>query len=442
MNVEVENLPNCLASLRIELPSDRVTKEWNDVVKGFRQVAKIPGFRPGKAPVNVIEAKFKKEIQEELKKKLISESTREVIKEKGLKVLSISGVDDVEITPEKSMRFTTTLITAPEFDLPEYKGISIKVPDSTVTDEELEAAITNLRERHATFGEVEGRPLETGDFAVIDYETTLDGQPVLEVVPKAPRMLGGGKEFWIKADENTFLKGFGDQLVGLSIGETREFDLPVGADYPVSELASKTLHFRVTLKSIKSMQLPELNDEFAGQIAEGFNMDKLREALKGQLGIEKTQRVETLKHNQIIDYLISRVECELPQSYVRNETRRIMSDIVQQNQQRGISEELLRENEKEIINSASRSAKERLKANFILSRIATEEKIKVTSEDMNARIVQLAIQYRTTPDKMHSELEGKGALAQIEEEVLIGKVLDFLTSNANVEASPENAGNS
>jgi trigger factor len=441
MNVEVENLPNCLASLRIELPPDRVTKEWNEVVKGFRLAAKIPGFRPGKAPANVIEAKFKKEIREELTKKLVSESTREAIKERGLEVLSISGVEDVEITPEKSMRFTATLITAPEFDLPEYKGIPIKVPDSKVTDEEAEAAITNLRERHATFNEVEGRSLVRDDFAVIDYETTLDGQSVLEVAPKAPRMLGGGKEFWIKADENTFLKGFGDQLVDMTIGETREFDLAVAADYPVAELASKELHFKVTLKTIKSMQLPELNDEFAGQVAEGFNVEKLREALKEQLSIEKIQRIQTLKQNQIIDYLITRVECELPQSYVREETQRIMSDIVQQNQQRGISEELLRENEKEIINTASRNAKDRLKANFVLSRIGAEEKIEVKSEDIKLRIQQLALQYRMTVDKVAADLDGKRALPQIREEVLIGKVLDFLTSNATVEASPEQAAN-
>ncbi len=128
MNVEVENLPNCIASLHIELPPDRVTKEWNEVVKGFRQVARIPGFRPGKAPQNVVEAKFRKEIQEELTKKLVTETTREAIREKGLKVLSISEVDDVEFTPERSMRFTATLITSPEFELPDYKGIPVKVP--------------------------------------------------------------------------------------------------------------------------------------------------------------------------------------------------------------------------------------------------------------------------------------------------------------------------
>ena len=149
MNVEVENLPNCIASLHIELPPDFVTKEWNEVVKGFRKVARIPGFRPGKAPQNVVEAKFRKEIQEELTKKLVSQMTREAIREKGLNVLSISDVDAVEFTPERSMRFTATLITAPEFELPDYKGIQVKVPSGEVTDQEVEQGLQNLRERHA-----------------------------------------------------------------------------------------------------------------------------------------------------------------------------------------------------------------------------------------------------------------------------------------------------
>src|SRR6202035_4121888 len=176
MNVEVENLPNCIASLHIELPPDLVTKEWNEVVKGVRQVARIPGFRPGKAPQNVVEAKFRKEIQEELTKKLVSETTREAIREKGLKVLSISEVDDVEFTPEKSMRFTATLITLPEFELPDYKGIAVKVPPAEVTDQEVEQGVQNIRERHATFSDVTGRVLEMNDFAVIDYSTTLEGR--------------------------------------------------------------------------------------------------------------------------------------------------------------------------------------------------------------------------------------------------------------------------
>jgi trigger factor len=442
MNVEVENLPNCIASLHIELPPDFVTKEWNEVVKGFRQVARIPGFRPGKAPQNVVEAKFRKEIQEELTKKLVAETTRTAIQEKGLKVLSISDVDAVEFTPEKSMRFTATLITSPEFELPDYKGIHVKVPPTEVTDQEVDQGLQNLRERHATFSDVEGRSLEMNDFAVIDYAASLDGRPLLEVEPKAPKMLGGGADFWIKLEENTFLKGFSDQLVGMQTGETRNFNLTVPDDYPVAGLATRTLDFNVTLKGIKSMQLPEVTEEFAGQVETGLTLEKLKESLKEHLVGEKERRSATLRQNQIINYLASHVECELPQSYVKDETRRIMSEIVQHNQMRGITEDVLRENQKDIISAASRNARDRLKANFILTRIAEKEGIDVKPQELRERVQVLANQYRVKYEKMMADLEEKRALGSVREEVLIGKVLDFLTSNANVEIAPEDVVNS
>jgi trigger factor len=442
MNVEVENLPNCIASLHIELPPDVVTKEWNEVVKEFRRAARIPGFRPGKAPQNVVEAKFRKEIQDRLTKKLVTETTRVAIQEKGLNVLSISDVAGVEFTPERSMRFTATLITSPEFELPDYKGIQVKVPPDEVTEDEIEKGLQSLRERHATFSDVEGRALELNDFAVIDYAATLDGRPLLEVEPKAPKMLTGGVDFWIKLEENTLLKGFSEQLVGMQVGETRNFDLTVPADFAIPELATRALNFNVTLKGVKSMHLPELTEELASQVAAGLTVEKLKEALKGQLVADKKRRRETLKQNQIIQYLVSHVECELPQSYVKGETRRIMSEIVEHNQLRGISEDVLRENQKDIISMASRNARDRLKTNFILTKIAEKEGIEVKPQELRERVQVLANQYRVKYEKMTSDLEEKGAMGQVREEVLFGKVLDFLTSNANVEIAPEDVVNS
>jgi trigger factor len=340
------------------------------------------------------------------------------------------------------MRFTATLITSPEFELPEYKGIHVKVPPTEVTDQEVDQGLQNLRERHATFSDVEGRALEMNDFAVIDYSSSLDGRPLLEVEPKAPKMLGGGADFWIKVEENTFLKGFSDQLVGMQTGETRNFNLTVPDDYPVAGLATRALDFNVTLKGIKSMQLPEVTEEFAGQVEPGLTLEKLKEGLKEHLVVEKERRSATLRQNQIINYLASHVECELPQSYVKDETRRIMSEIVQHNQMRGITEDVLRENQKDIISAASRNARDRLKANFILTRIAEKEGIDVKPQELRERVQVLANQYRVKYEKMMSDLEEKRALGSVREEVLIGKVLDFLTSNANVEIAPEDVVNS
>jgi len=437
MNVEVENLPNCLASLRVELPPERVTKEWNDVVKGFQEVARIRGFRPGKAPQNVVESKFRKEIQEELTRKLVNESTKEAIREKGLRVLSVSNVEDVEFTPERSMRFTATVITSPQFELPEYKGIPVKVPPLEVSDPEVETALERLRERHATFTERTEGAFEMGGFGVIDFETTVDGQPLLEAIPDAPKRLGSGKDFWIKLQEDSLLPGFGAAVVGMQIGERREFDLKPAEEFPIKPVQDRVMHFQVELKALKQMELPELNDEFAAQIAPGVSLDQLRGQLRERLTEQKTEEIERAKRNQIVDYLTQRVECELPQSYVKDETRRIMSEIVEQNQMRGVSEDALRESGKEIMNVASRSAKDRLKASFILTRIGEVEKIEVTGPELKRRVESLAAQHGMAYEKAMSELDKKGAIPQLVDEIQVGKVLDFLTSNATVETSSE-----
>ena len=437
MNVELENLPNCLASLKVELPPDRVTKEWNDVVKGFQQVARIRGFRPGKAPQNVVESKFRKEIQEELTKKLVNESTKEAIREKGLRVLSVSNVEDVEFTPDRSMRFTATLITSPEFELPGYKGITVKVPPIEVSDQEVETALDRLRERHATFTEQTDGGLEMGGFGVVDFDTTVDGQALLEAIPDAPKRLANGKDFWIKLQEDSLLPGFGAAVTGMQIGERREFDLSPPEDFPVKSLQNRVIHFQVELKALKQMELPELNDEFAAQMAPGVTLDQLKTQLRERLTEQKGEEIERAKRNQIVDYLTQRVECELPQSYVKDETRRIMSEIVDQNQMRGVSEDALRESGKEIMNVASRSAKDRLKASFILTRIGEAEKIDVSGPELKRRVESLAAQHGMSYEKAISELDKKGAIPQLVEEIQVGKVLDFLTSNAKVETSSE-----
>jgi trigger factor len=193
----------------------------------------------------------------------------------------------------------------------------------------------------------------------------------------------------------------------------------------------------VEMKALKRMELPELNDEFAAQIAPGLSLDQLRGQLRERLTEQKTEEIERSKRNQIVDYLTQRVECELPQSYVKDETRRIMSEIVEQNQLRGVSEDALRESGKEIMNVASRSAKDRLKASFILTRIGEVEKIDVSGPELKRRVESLAAQHGMSYEKTISELDKKGAIPQLVDEIQVAKVLDFLTSNANVETSSE-----
>lgn len=438
MNVVVEPLPNCLATLRVEVEPEKVSETRDAVAREFGQFARIAGYRPGKAPRAVIERKYKKEIAAELEKKLLTESTRQAIAEQKLRVLQLANIEDVLISDDNKMSFTATVVTQPQFDLPTYKEIEVQVRSTEVTDAEIEESIENLRDQASDFTDLkEDRGAQMDDFIVVDYTGTIDGKSVHEVFPKAGKPLSGNKDFWIKMTEEAFFPGFCAALLGAKPGETRKFDVEVPADFPVEGMSGQKVSYEVTLHSIKEKQLPELNDEFADSVVSGKTLAELREMAREEMGRQKVAAVEEAKRNQVMKHLLSQVECELPQSLVRQETQRILSEIVRENQSRGVTEEVLRENQKELLGAAAQSARERLKGTFILSRIAEVEGIKVSREEFFGRVAMLAQRYEMSFEKMLKELEKQNAMDGINEEILSGKVLDFLVSSASVKSAPE-----
>ena len=433
MNVEVESLPNCLASVKVEVPSDKVVATQTRIAAGYKNQARIPGYRPGKAPQSVIDKKFQKEIKEELTKQLVDEGFRQAIEKEKLKVLSVSDVQDVEFHDDKSLSFTATIITQPIFELPDYKGLNVQVPPAGVQDGDVDRALQNLREQHAEYVDVSGRGSEMNDFAVIDYTGTVDGKSVAEVAPKAGRALAGNTGFWIKMGPDSFFRGFCDHLVGAQIDETRKFAIDVPADFPATEVAGLKIDFEVTLKGIKSQALPELNDALASKVIPDHSYEQLVDLLKEEIASQRANEVERLKRDQVVENLLAKVECELPQDMVQNETRRIMAEIVQQNQKRGISDEELKQNEKDIVVQAGTAARNRLKGAFILTRIAEKEEIRINRNEVDSRVEQMAEKYRVTPKKMQNELQKRGGFGGLQEDILMGKVIDFLVANATVQ---------
>src|ERR1700736_262550 len=405
MKVEVENKPESVSTLRIELPPEEVTKEWDAIANSFARFAKIPGYRPGKAPRRVIEAKFRKEIQDELTRKLVSKSYRDAIEQKQLRVVSLTNLEDVEFGDDKSIRFRATVVTAPEFDLPEYKNVPVQLPSTDVTDAEIDAAVERLRDQSADFVAVTERPLEMADFVVIDFDGTVDGKPVSEIAPNASKALHGGQKFWLRMAEDNFLPNFCEKIVGLKPGETRVIAVDFPADFPISELAGKQVSYNVTVNEIKQKVLPSVDDAFAAKLVPGKNLEDLRHLIRHDLEHEKEHELERAKEAQIVKYLHEQVKFDLPPSLLRNETRRALGELVQRNRERGISDDMLKGKEKELVEGAGGLAAHRLRTNFILSRIAEREKIQVTREDLEGRIREEALRYNISVEKMRKELE-------------------------------------
>jgi trigger factor len=420
MKVEVEKQPGSVSKLQIELPADEVAKEWDAIANSFARFAKIPGYRPGKAPRTVIDKRFRKEIQDELTKKLVSKGYHEAVEQEQLRVASLTNIEDVEFGEDKSMRFRATVVTAPEFELPDHKNIPVQLPDTKVSEAEVEAAIERLRDQSADFVDVPERALK-----------------ISEIAPHASKNLQGGKKFWLHLAPENFLPKFCEQVIGLKPGETRLVIVNFPDEFPVKELAGKKADYPVTLREIKDKVLPPIDDALAAKLVPGKTLAALREMIEHDLEHTKEHDSERAKESQIVKYLHERIQVELPPALLQNETRRALAELVQRNRERGVTDDMLKEKEKELIDAAAGLAAHRLKTNFILHRIAERENIQVTKEDLDLRIRQEATRYDISPDKMRKELQQRDALDEVAEQLLLGKTLDFLKANVSIELTKE-----
>jgi trigger factor len=352
-------------------------------------------------------------------------------------VASLTNIEDVQFGEDKSMRFRATVVTAPEFELPDYKNIPVHVPDTKISEAEVESAIERLRDQSADFVDVPERALKMGDFAVLDFEGSVENKPISEIAPQASKNLHGGKKFWLHLAPENFLPKFCEQLIGLKPGETRLVIVDFPNDFPLKELAGKKADYAITLREIKEKVLAPIDDALADKLVSGKTLTDLRDMVEHDLEHAKENDAERAKEAQIVKYLHEQIQVELPPALLQNETRRALAELVQRNRERGITDDMLKQKEKELIDTAAGMAAHRLKTSFILHRIAERENIQVTKEDLDLRVRQEAARYDISPDKMRKELQQRNALDDVAEQLLLGKALDFLKANVSIEITNE-----
>src|SRR5437016_6260383 len=292
----------------------------------------------------------------------------------------------MKVEVEKQPGSVSTL----QIEVPEYKSITVQLPETNVSESEVDVAIERLRDQTADFVDVPERGLEMGDFAVIDFEGSSDGKPISEIAPQASKNLHGGKKFWLHLAPDNFLPKFCEQMVGQKPGDTRTVTVDFAVDFPVKELAGKQANYDVTVREIKQKALPALDDAFAAKLIPGKTLADLRHIIEHDLGHEKEHERERAREGQVVKYLHERIQFELPPALLKSETRRILADLVQRNRERGVPDEMLKDKEKELIETAAGLGAHRLKTNFILHRIAERESVQVSRDDINARLREVA----------------------------------------------------
>ncbi len=430
MNVTIENLAPCKKLVRVEVEAEQVDKAFDNITKEFQKEAALPGFRPGKAPRDMVVKKYEKDIEKEVKRKLISDSYRKAVDEQKLDVLGYPDIEEIQFSRGQSLQFAATIETAPEFELPEYKGLPVKREAKNVTDEDLERALTALREQQVSFNTVE-RPLQIGDIAVVNYTGTCEGKPITDIAPTA-KGLTEKQNFWVDIQPGSFIPGFAEQLIGGKAGDKRTVTVDFPADFVTPQLGGKKGVYEVEIVEAKEKVLPALDDAFAKSFG-AESLDKLREGVRKDLGSELEYKQTRSVRNQVVRGLLDRVNFELPETALAKETRNVVYDIVQENAKRGISRQVIEQQKEQIYSAAAQGAKERVKVAFLLQKVAEKEDIKVSQEEISQRIHQLAGMYQIPVEKFAKDLQKRNGLIEVYDQVMNEKVIDFLQQNAKIE---------
>jgi len=420
----------CRRELDLEIPAEDVSKATERVAKEIARVARVPGFRPGKAPVSLIKRRFAEDIKGEVLQSLVPEKVEKAVAEQKLSPVSQPQVDKLDFNEGQPLKFRAVFEVLPEFEVGKYKGLDIEMPAMEVTDQDINKALEETRERAAAFAPVEGRAVENGDFV----QLKLAGTPE-----------GGGDP--IQADsvmchvgaEET-MQPFNENLLGANVGDHKTFDVDYPADYPDAKLAGKKFHYDADVTGIKVKKLPDLNDDFAKDVSDATTLDELKNKIRESLEHEREHRRKDLQREKIIFELVKGHDFPVPESLVEHQKDVRLERVVRSLAQQGVDPRAVNLDWVSLRQRQEDRAKEDVKAELIIDRIASTENIDVTEEDLQHELEHLGGHSGESAEAIRARLTKQGALDRMKAKLRSDKTLDWLAQNANVRNAAAAAG--
>ena len=423
----VAEAPNpCQRELTIEIPADVVKAETEQLITRYTKVARIPGFRIGKVPATLIRKRFAEDIKNEIVEHLVPRYFREEVQKQGLAPVSQPRVSDLHLQEGEPLKFTAHFEIFPEFKLGPYDDIKVQSIDTNVTDEDVETALENLRQQHATYTPVEeDRALADGDYATVSFKGT-PKEPEADADPEAKPV--EVDDVMVEIGGSNTVAEFSDNLRGAKLGETRTFDVRYTDDFSDKRLASKTLSYEVNVKGIKQKSVPELNDDFAKELGAEINtVDELRTRLRENMQAEKQHEAENQGKDKILEELVKRNEFPIPESMLDSQIDIRLERGLRALAAQGMTTEHMKKMDFGRLRAGQREgALRELKASLILEQVADSEKIEVSDEDIDREVEMMAIQAKQPPEKVRARLTEDGGLDRIRHRLRNEKTLDFL----------------
>ncbi len=430
MDITINKTSDCQATLNVTVPADKVSSIKDSILASYMQSARVPGFRPGKAPKSVIAKRYADMIAEELDTRLKSDIQEQTLTENpGLKVLDFGTPEGGE-QEDGTYTLSATITIVPDFELPEYMGLEVTVPTTEVSDEEVEDTLKKYAEASAEHVPCE-RAAALGDIAVIDFKTSVEGKPAAEYCGKPVGFMEGREGHWHNLEEDAFMPGLTEGLVGLSAGESKEIEVTMKEDFPISELAGKAVTFSCTVKEVREKKVPEVTPElFAGSLP-GKSMDEIRDIVRSNMKANKERSNDEAKADQISEQLAEKLTFALPAELVERENENTVQRKVYAAIQAGdysITKDM------DALREECKAETERhLRVYFALQEIAQREHIMATDQEMLQSISQMAQQAREKNLKSFiKKLQRENRMTGIRLSIITSKVLDLLARNAKV----------
>ena len=427
MSLQVEKLEKNMAKLTVEVPAEQFEAALKTSFQKNKNKFSIPGFRKGKAPQAMVEKMYGVGVlYDDAIDTLLDSTYADAVKESGLEIVSRPEIGIEQIEKGKTFIYTALVAVKPEVTLGEYKGVEVEKAKPEVTDADVEAELKKVQDQNSRMVNVEDRAVEDGDHTVIDFEGFVDGQP----------FEGGKSEAYpLVIGSHSFIDTFEEQLIGKNIGDEVEVNVTFPAEYHAAELAGKPAVFKVKIHEIKTKELPELNDEFAGEVSEFETMDEYKSDIRAKLAETKQQQATTENENNVVEKVVENASMEIPDAMIDEQVREMINDYARRMQSQGISLEQYMQftgmTIEKLQEQSRPQAEKRIRTRLVLEAVVAAENIQVSDEAVDAEIAKMAETYKMEADKVRS-IMGEAGIAQMKEDMAVQEAVDFLVAEANL----------
>ncbi len=416
--------PTCKRELIIEVPPDAVAKESEKIASQYAHVARIPGFRPGKAPRALVGKRYRDEIRSELIQTLVPRFFEDRLRDEKLQLAGEPRFEDLKFEEGQPIRAKATFEVFPDFELKDYKGLEVDLEPATVSDADVDQAITRLRERNATFEVVEDRPAAEGDYVMVNYR----GQNVQDAEAEPIE----AKEGLIQLGGERTVPGFSENLTGARAGDVREFDVQYKDDFPRKTLAGQTVRYRVEVQGVKKKVVPSADDEFAKSVSDFPTLTELQAKVRADLEAQKQKSVENAAKQALMTKLAASYNFPVPDALVEDRLRRRLERFAETLAAQGIDPEAAQIDWRGLRDEMRADAEKDVREALLLEAVAKAEDITVTPEELDETVREVAEGLRETPAALKTRLTRDGELAKLESSRRSLKALDFIYRNAKI----------